>query len=141
MGEHNTSIAGDLTTRPAPNPSTPEATKHTPGPWFAKPQIVSVKFAGRPDEWTPFFSVEADWPSPTTSGFGVCLVHQKSNSEISDANARLIAAAPDMLAALKDAQREIEYLCEQSTLRFNIVKTRQAYLNILAAIAKAERGQ
>lgn len=101
-----------------PNTESKKA-EHTPGPWTLKPCSNGGMILVRGD--------------------GTAQGHVQSHLQIvPNEDARLIAAAPDMLAALQDAKREIEWLCEQSTLRFNIVKTRQAYLNILAAIAKAE---
>lgn len=54
--------------------------QHTPGPWSA-------------DEWAPGFTVSAP-----DSHYSVCHLEDCNNAE---ANARLIAAAPELLAALE----------------------------------------
>jgi hypothetical protein len=56
-----------------------KTTEHTPGPW----EIVNQPFLGQ----------------DATMVDGICLVFGKG--KIPDANARLIAAAPDLLAALE----------------------------------------
>lgn len=61
---------------------------HTPGPWD-----VQDPLGGGPNEW-----IFAD---------GLYIAEVDGEREEADANARLIAAAPDLLAALKDA---VEYL-------------------------------
>jgi len=52
---------------------------HTPGPW----NLITTEFAG----------------GPATKVEGICIVF--GHGKIPDANARLIAAAPELLAALK----------------------------------------
>lgn len=89
-------------------------TKHTPGPWAYDPEIgrvysladnqivASIHVAGNP-------ACEAAWPD----------------------DARLIANAPDLLAALKAADNELDdEACENRIPR--------ARARIRAAIAKAE---
>ncbi|WP_322883246.1 hypothetical protein U8C37_09620 [Sinorhizobium medicae] len=73
--------------------------KHTPGPWTAEP----------PSEQTPHIWVNA----ATNSGVAkieVCDYDDGKGERLTDedfANARLIAAAPDLLAALKSAAAAI----------------------------------
>jgi len=70
--------------------------KHTPGPW-----IVS-------DETRENFV----WILDENSDTGVCMVHTDTDSkDESDANARLIAAAPELLEALESM---LDYLKRQA---------------------------
>lgn len=61
--------------------------QHTPGPWKA-------------NKWAPGWSVSAP-----LHGLTVCMLPERDNS---DANARLIAAAPDLLAALHIALESMD---------------------------------
>lgn len=74
----NTAVQNDLATRPA----------HTPGPWRSRLSTNAAKA----------LNVEAG-----TLGHNIALVNRHGNKNLQEAaaNARLIAAAPDMLAALK----------------------------------------
>ena len=65
---------------------------HTPGPWRDWNESLGAVMAPR--------SKDADWGSRA-----VALVAQWPSAEERAANARLIAAAPDMLAALKGVVR------------------------------------
>ena len=58
--------------------------KHTPGPWIEASRYIVT------DEYT------------------ICEMFSRTRSEERDANQRLIAAAPDLLEALKDAVEIIE---------------------------------
>lgn len=79
--------------------------KHTPGPW-----LIEVNgFIIAPD------------------GFSVADCDRGRDVNEADANARLIAAAPDMLMALKNIRKYIEYCDHEPALD-----------EIDAAIAKAE---
>ena len=96
----------NLTTRTpesARHTSSARATEFTPGPWSVKPDsIVSRPFRVEGDGWT------------------VASVHYESHRDgDTEANAHLIAAAPDLLAACEEAlhfmltrlgvpQREVE---------------------------------
>lgn len=66
--------------------------KHTPGPWAATP-CLDVGRYGPP--WT----IRVDKQTVVASLIGAAL-HR--GAETAEANARLIAAAPDLLAALKE---------------------------------------
>lgn len=65
-------------------------TKHTPGPWG----IIEGK---------TLLHVETRHDNPTGAGVAICSVPKSA-----EANARLIAAAPEMLNALKHALNGIE---------------------------------
>jgi hypothetical protein len=71
--------------------------KHTPGPWidFPAPVINSV-----PMRFGDCIIGQQVWAATTR----ICLVEEQNvGPEQELANARLIAAAPDLLAALKEA--------------------------------------
>jgi hypothetical protein len=93
---------------------------HTPGPWSAsinsKPLYTSAEIYGPPN------------------GFGmVASIHASVGSDGEKlANARLIAAAPELLDALKEALANLEYL----GLRDNKLPGMMQRIN--CAIAKAE---
>ena len=90
--------------------------KHTPGPWRAVP--------GCP-EWT----VEADGRGEV---WNVAVVCDDCDDSDTEANARLIAAAPDLLAALKDMRAHYH------VLGFNADQRRK---EADAAIKLAEEGR
>ena len=95
--------------------------KHTPGPWVWQAEeeclIGPIFVVMRQDEEGR--KVFADYPDGTTQ-----------------ANARLIAAAPDLLEALKDARDHIHGSAPDWHNR-----TREMVAEIDAAIAKAEGAQ
>jgi hypothetical protein len=93
-------------------------TKHTPGPW----KIVEQRF--------PVCIIEGE--------DGTCVVGNVSGQPGLDgqtANARLIAAAPELLEALRDCLATLDGLKRHNT-NCDYVAAIQAR----AAIAKAERG-
>jgi hypothetical protein len=93
-------------------------TQHTPGPWAVKhhedTDTYSIIVAGR------------QWNSWTVAALG----HSKED----EANARLIAAAPDLLAVCQELEESVEYWSEYD-VPLGIVD------RIRAAIAKATGGQ
>jgi hypothetical protein len=90
---------------------------HTPGPWIASE-------AG-PDSLAEIRSASSTTPVVNWQGFDDCFREDDEHN----ANARLIAAAPDLLAACKVALEYLAPVCISS----------QAIPNMLrAAIAKAE---
>ena len=103
------------------------STKHTPGPWTI----------GRSADNTPAVCV----PCPNSSGFVVAHINRLPKLGLVkgdvDANARLIAAAPEMLEALLHVQRILEGSALESL--YSARERRLATLNIVnTAIAKAE---
>ncbi len=66
--------------------------KHTPGPW-------RVVFGNRLGIHGP--KDEIGWPKPIVYNAGLC------TDEEAQANAQLIAAAPELLEALEDAWKEM----------------------------------
>jgi hypothetical protein len=98
-------------------------TKHTPGPWVLRPNpgdgIVSEH--GGSDGYPHTIG--------TVGGYLIANVCQQAAE--TEANARLIAAAPDLLAALKT-------IAESWERGFNLDEWRDAMDDAHSAIAKAE---
>ena len=80
-------------------------TKHTPGPWRVILDDTGGEFSGWPSVEAP---EEIDTAIVHRAGF-----HQRYWGDLSQreciANARLIAAAPDLLAALKFIVEQIDF--------------------------------
>lgn len=116
-------------------------TKHTPGPWAAGPWVDSlgghvyriISGAGR-----SVSAVSVYGKRPDGSVGGRALQHGGHTPSVSaqecEANATLIAAAPDMLAALRSAADTIEQLIKLNRIPANSGTLRE----INAAVAKAE---
>ena len=85
--------------------------KHTPGPWKLEiPPHMNGKRKKTPFEHGREFII---W---TTEGHRVGLVDGPSNADMEEkfmANALLIAAAPDLLAALEEAEFALHRAAEQ----------------------------
>lgn len=79
--------------------------KHTPGPWKA--------YEGRLGMWS--------------------IAGELANIEMTEANARLIAAAPELLAAAKKIEHSAKFLKNDYS-----EEAVEAYEELVAAIAKAE---
>ena len=86
--------------------------KHTPGPWCLSPAGTHVR--------------------RTRHGFNICTVNDLLDEE-AEGNARIIAAAPELLEALRWCVNEIDMRCEAA-----IPSVRQALTAARSAIAKAE---
>lgn len=72
-------------------------TKHTPGPWAVAE--VAPEFYGHGKYWVAYVDL-GTWPDLTaTVAPCIGLEGQPINREVVEANAHLIAAAPDLLAA------------------------------------------
>jgi hypothetical protein len=102
--------------------------KHTPGPWNTDEQVI---FASSGE------AVASTWK------FGQFDVGGRGSHAEADANARLIAAAPELLAALKSALSWITVLTETSPGNAEDMRDmehKRDYLGaeLRAAIAKAE---
>lgn len=72
--------------------------KHTHGPWRVGNQIHANIITRNMEINACFTVIEADG---YYAGGGVAMSHIKANADESNANASLIAAAPDLLAALE----------------------------------------
>ena len=75
-------------------------TSHTPGPWQVGQSIDAI-LPTKNGEMRACFTV-TEVPNYVAGG-GVAMTHIKMDADESNANARLIAAAPDLLAALEAA--------------------------------------
>ena len=97
-----------------------ENAKHTPGTWFITPDTTNKN--GDYAVWTD------------DSPFSIATVHGSGNSQAL-ANAALIAAAPDLLAACKLAVRFVEDVCKGHQWPH---ENCEAWKAATAAIAKAK---
>ena len=101
--------------------------KHTRGPWT---------HAGQGD----ITGVENDPKNGCIGPVDVCCVYLRTVKGRSEANARLIAAAPDLLEALVAAETVLRYLPDINTNWVGeraTMTTRRAEAIVIAAIAKA----
>lgn len=96
--------------------------EHTPGPWRA---LITV--AERPPNHRD---------TPMVVAVNGIIVADVWDTDRRIANARLIAAAPDLLAALKDVAIPSLKYCEEKYGHDNMAR-----LNLEAAIAKTEKGR
>lgn len=108
----------------------PEPSRHTPGPWewrgddhvLVSPALYRQWFASNYDHENSPFVLLGVWQNDSTASI-----------DVSDANARLIAAAPDLLVAVREA---VEYF---AVLNIAVGPAEQLLIRLLnAAIAKAE---
>lgn len=90
---------------------------HTPGPWRIE-RVATLK-----SEW----SIDDEYGEP------IAITMPRLDEDQEDANARLIAAAPDLLAAL-------EMLADHAPSVFAGFRPADAYEQARAAIAKAKGG-
>jgi hypothetical protein len=100
-------------------------TEHTPGPWVRSPKAYDTEdwSPTRADaEWIVLGSEREDLPVAI-----ICGDYIVDDSARLEANARLITAAPDMLAALKEARGLLDGILYP-----------ECFAQICAAIAKAE---
>lgn len=75
---------------------------HTPGPWHAATADEWRTASGEHAQWGRF-DISAGSKDPTAENYyRVASVSNVNNSEQNQANAKLIAAAPDLLHALRD---------------------------------------
>ena len=99
-------------------------TKHTPGPWRLD---IAARSAG--------FAVVASRPKASGGTNRVCSTIPANRTpdafEEAKANARLIAAAPEMLAALKDAIGALEFCRDDECVEVvpGHVRIRKVYLD------------
>ena len=114
------------------DPSMPETSiaKHTPGPWHVDPNFPIIVWS----EDTMRICDIRGWGHLT--GIGALALPEEEASAIQDANARLIAAAPELLEALKHARNQMK----RSGFCFEMddINDCDGYRSIDAAIAKAE---
>jgi hypothetical protein len=107
--------------------TTPQAT-HTPGPWHVGAQNDTLYvIAGKPP------SLNNDYPVHDAGRVVIAKVYPKD-----EANARLIAAAPELLSALKSAKEHLEYCGYGDKWEREYAEANKLEEKIDEAIAKAE---
>lgn len=95
-------------------------TKHTPGPWTIKAGFIVAEASG----WKGAFVAKP---------LHVDIDNKVSDTPRAEANARLIAAAPDMLAALELVAPIYAHIDQRDTSPFGVTGR-----TVNAAIAKAK---
>ncbi len=107
--------------------------KHTPGPWFTDFdwQAPAIE-AGTKSPYKYVALVTKDETTP------VAEVASAPLSEVQKANARLIAAAPDLLEMLKEAYNHLDYCGFGDSWEREYAQKAKLDKRISAAIAKAE---
>mgnify|MGYP006405072723 CR=1 FL=1 len=111
----------------------------TPGPWTIDHQRIGPP--GEPvallcDVNDPMSGTVIDWPRGNDSGTAMSIDDAEN-----EANARLIAAAPELLESLRDLLGYIEATDDDIDHTEMCLNTGDAVLNAEAAIAKATNGQ
>lgn len=98
--------------------------KHTPGPWVTDNSVLRGSI-NRLDEPRRHIALTSDWEK------------EKGDREQNEANARLIAAAPELLEALEDVMSDLFY----QIASHHDERTARNYPSLVdarAAIAKAK---
>ncbi|HZF98292.1 MAG TPA: hypothetical protein VEY92_08630 [Pseudoxanthomonas sp.] len=103
-------------------------TKHTPGPWEWVCKWASYSLVASNGQTVADDGSAGNEYSPS--------IDPGDNGE-SGANARLIAAAPDLLEALKEAMQSLEYVHRAHPENTGIAKRIEDINRARAAIAKA----
>lgn len=93
---------------------------HTPGPWLIADLMIEA--LADPENSDSYYAP-------------ICELDEGWNDETNRANARLIAAAPELLAALEGIDEELSLWGEDTLERMNLTARLEA---IRAAIAKAK---
>lgn len=99
--------------------------KHTPGPWSFSP------FSMTGGVWAENEFIASVYPNAPKGWDGLSAYHRSDEMK---ANAQLIAAAPDLLEAIKDCALEIAQVCNRKLT----IGEQIALDKARAAIAKAE---
>ena len=114
-----------------------EQTKFTPGPWEWEYPLVS-------DRENPQSLTIGIFGGGAQTYLADCYMEhvgtENTTREEMEANARLIAAAPEMYEALEAMRGEIAALVEDGTLECGAVVVNDGWLKLCAALAKA-RGE
>lgn len=95
-------------------------TKHTPGPWEQRKVTYDIKVGKYPVIAIPI----------SGQGMAIGCVYQGAEGTL--ANARLIAAAPELLEACRNSRKALIQLCEKGCGYEGLLK------EVEQAIAKAE---
>lgn len=105
--------------------------KHTPGPWIYGDWITGKHGDPGNSGWVEVWNIEADGSK------GLPFIACKHHDQV--ANARLIAAAPELLEALLEIEDVASFLCIED--RRDRRQLGEALDKTRAAIAKATGGQ
>ncbi len=110
--------------------------KHTPGPWMAV-HLADNHLWTVVTDWT---NLEHDVPSGEIRNIGAGVANVFGVKGECEANARLIAAAPDLLAALNELLEICRYKCSphDEVILPNGRTNHEALVNACAVLAKAE---
>lgn len=114
--------------------------KHTPGPWECEGdffEVCRVEFEGSGSYTT--ISSRSRISGPVAFAVGTPDTHWRDDAE-QEANARLIAAAPDLLEAMPDLTAVIAWLRNGCEVQHSITELEIYQRRIDAAIARA-RGE
>lgn len=99
--------------------------EHTPGPWAVNPALAQVDAFVLSPSQAPIPVCQMLWPTD-----------ERSEAE-TEANARLVAAAPDILAALKEARKGCQLLDDLCACGADDDYVRDLLSTIDSALAKA----
>ncbi len=110
--------------------SIPQKTKHTTGEWLVRPLPPKDTFS---EHGGAAFTIG------TAGGFHIASIHQQGTD--TEANARLIASAPDMLEALKECVAEWDTKWENPPEGHGTPQEPPSVMFARQAIAKAEGGK
>lgn len=115
---------------------TPRALQHTPGPWLREGAacVYALNASG-----TNRFLAQLQAGYRYQSKSSRVGSFRTTDSEL-EANGRLMAAAPDLLAALTEAERFLDYFTEGRTFFPGGGTPKTCLAGIRAAIAKATTG-
>lgn len=107
--------------------------KHTPGPWRYDPKRPAIVADVAPPWWEPVEGFEEDAPTITE----VAYLRGALGGYDPRADAQLMAAAPDLLEALRGLQRKLWEIAERHGDRTCDVDVCPEVRHACAAIAKA----
>lgn len=108
--------------------------KHTPGPWRIEPVLCN----GNPNNTHMVCGGRTGTPAEQCYIADCRVSSYYRTKEETDANAHLIAAAPELLAACKRFEKELREFVESEKGDIDNFPSQDLMYAILAAIAKAE---
>ena len=106
---------------------------HTPGPWHAATADEWRTASGEHAQWGRFDISAGSNDQAAENYYRIASVSNVNNSDQNQANAKLIAAAPDMLEALRKAVVLLAGACVHSPE----LEPQETYEAVSAAIVKA----
>lgn len=113
--------------------------KHTPGPWRVGYRSLHILADNAKAGGDAMICDIRGWGYLTGKGHGALGLSPEQAAEIQDANARLIAAAPELLEAGSALIREFDNIYDVDDGRANIPGDLMVFVDKLrAVVAKAE---